>query len=112
MPVSVKYNFRSSVKTNLSVSGGVSSYFMKSENYNYTIDHLGQQYPRNADYKNSSTNLLAVTTVAFGYNHSLGKGATLRLEPYLKIPVTGVGIGKLPIMSTGINIGVTKKLFQ
>ena len=111
VPVTIKYNLRSSVKTNVSISGGVSSYFMKSERYNYTINHNGQQYPRNASYKNSSTNLLAVATVGFGYNHSLGRGAMLRLEPYLKIPVTGVGIGKLPIMSTGINIGVTKKLF-
>lgn len=112
VPVTVRYNFRSSVKTNLSVSGGVSAYIMKNESYDYTIDRTGVQYPRKADYKNSSTNLLAVATIGFGYNRSLGKGATLRLEPYIKIPVTGVGIGKLPIMSSGMNIGITKKLFN
>ena len=110
VPVTVRYNFRSSVKTNLSVSGGVSSYIMKSESYDYTIDHTGLQYPRSADYKNSSTNLFAVANIGFGYNRSLGKGTALRLEPYIKIPLTGVGIGKLPIMSTGMNIGITKKL--
>jgi len=112
VPVTIRYNFKSSVKTNLSVSAGVSSYIMKSESYDYTIDHTGLQYPRSAGYKNSSTNLLAVATVGFGYNRFLGKGAALRLEPYIKIPLTGVGIGKLPIMSTGMNIGITKKLFR
>jgi hypothetical protein len=111
VPVTIKYDFKSSVKTNLSVSGGVSSYFMKSENYNYNIEHTGVQYPRSATYKNSSTNLLAVATIGFGYNRNLGKKTTLRLEPYIKIPLTGVGIGKLPIMSSGMNIGITKKLF-
>lgn len=111
VPVTIKYNFKSSTKTNLSVSGGMSSYIMKSESYNYTIESNGQQYPRSATYKNSSTNLLAVANISFGYNHRLGKGAMLRLEPYIKIPVKGVGIGKLPIMSSGINIAITKKLF-
>jgi hypothetical protein len=112
VPVTVKYNFRSSAKTALSVSGGMSSYIMKKENYNYTVERNGQQYPRKAAYKNSSTDLFAVASVGFGYNRSLGKGSVLRLEPYIKIPVKGVGIGSLPIMSSGMNIAITKKLFK
>ena len=54
---------------------------MKSENYDYTIEHTGVQYPRNATYKNSSSNLLAVATIGVGYNHTLGTGTVLRLEP-------------------------------
>lgn len=112
VPVTIKYNFTSAKRTNLSVSAGMSSYIMKRENYNYTIDRNGQQYPRSANYNNSSTNLLAVANISFGYNRNLGKSTMLCLEPYIKVPVTGVGIGKLPIMSSGINIAITKKLFQ
>ena len=112
VPVTLKYNFRSSVKTGLSVSAGMSSYIMKKENYTYTVERNGQQYPRKADYKNSSTDLFAVASVGFGYNRSLGKGSVLRLEPYIKIPVKGVGIGSLPIMSSGMNIAITKKLIK
>ena len=83
---------------------------MKSENYDYTIEHTGVQYPRNATYKNSSSNLLAVASIGLGYNHTLAKGTVLRLEPFIKIPVKGVGIGQLPIMSSGMNIGITKKI--
>ena len=112
VPVTVKYNFRSSTKTNLSVSAGISSYIMKKENYTYTVERNGQQYPRKANYKNSSTNLFAVASFGFGYNRNLGNGSVLRLEPYIKIPVKGVGIGSLPIMSSGMNIAITKKLFK
>jgi len=110
VPVTVRYNFRRSSKGNLSVSGGLSSYIMKRENYDYTIERNGVQYPRNAGYKNSSTDMFAVANAGFAYNRNIGKKTILRVEPYIKIPVKGVGIGDLPIMSTGINIAVTKKI--
>ncbi len=49
--------------------------------------------------------------VSVGYNRTLNKVGTLRIEPYLKIPIKGIGIGNLPITSTGLNIGITKKIF-
>ena len=83
---------------------------MKNEKYDFTIDNNGQQYQNSSTYKNSSTNLLAVANFSVGYNRALRQNITLRIEPYIKIPLKGVGIGSLPIMSTGLNIGITKKI--
>jgi hypothetical protein len=110
IPFLLKYNFKSLGKTNFSASAGWSSYFMKNEKYDFTIDNNGQQYQNSSTYKNSSTNLLAVANFSVGYNRALRQNITLRIEPYIKIPLKGVGIGSLPIMSTGLNIGITKKL--
>jgi len=33
------------------------------------------------------------------------------VEPYLRLPLAGIGTGKLPIMSAGINIGITRRLW-
>lgn len=110
VPLTIKYNFRSPGKKTLSVSGGVSSYFMKKESYDYEIDRNGQQYPYSSTYKNSSNDLLAVANFAIGYNRQIRKGTNLRIEPYIKVPLKGVGTGSLPITSTGLNIGVTKKI--
>ncbi len=110
VPIVVKYNFPSSARKNFSVSAGVSSYLMKKEKYDYDIARNGQQYPYSATYKKRSTDLLAVVNLAAGYNRQIKKEVNLRIEPYIKIPVQGVGIGSLPITSTGVNIGITKKL--
>jgi hypothetical protein len=38
----------------------------------------------------------------------MGNGLELRLEPYYKLPLGGMGTGKLYLTSTGLNIGITK----
>ena len=111
IPLNVKYNFKSSGKTNWFTAAGLSSYFMKKENYKYTIVSTGAPYPYSKTYNQSSTFLLSALNVSAGYSRFLGKNTSLRVEPYAKIPLKGVGIGSLPITSVGVNMGVTKKLF-
>lgn len=109
VPVSIKYNLTTG-KKHLSIAMGVSSYIMKKEKYNYVVTKNGQQYQYSSTYKNASTNLLAAANFSVGYNTTLKKNISLRIEPYLKIPLKGIGFGSLPIMSTGLNIGITKKI--
>jgi len=112
VPVNVKINFISSAKNNWFFVTGLSSYFMKNEDYNYIISNPWGTYPYSKKYEESSSFLLSVINMGIGYSHVISKGATLRIEPYAKIPLHGVGLGKLPITSAGINIGFTKKIFK
>jgi hypothetical protein len=82
---------------------------MKKEKYTYDITRNGSRYPYSATYKNSSNHFAAIASLAAGYEKEW-KGMTLRLQPYVKIPLKGMGIGSIPITSTGINIGITKNL--
>jgi hypothetical protein len=107
IPLTIIYNLGNS---NFSTAAGLSGYFMKSETYDYAVERNGQQYPRSATYKNSSNNLLAVANFSVGYNKVLRKKITFRIEPYVKIPLKGFGIGNLPIMSIGLKLGFIKKL--
>jgi hypothetical protein len=109
IPIIIKYNLTTG-KTYFSASAGFSSYIMKNEKYDYVIIYNnGQPYKRSSTYNNSSTNFLATANFGVGYNRALKQNITLRIESYLKIPVKGIGIGSLPIMSTGLNIGIIKK---
>lgn len=111
VPLNIKYNIKSSGKTTWSSTVGLSSYFMKQENYSYTVVSSGAPYPYNKSYNESSKYLFSVMNISAGYNHSLGKIGTLRVEPYVKVPFKGMGIGSLPITSAGINVGITKRIF-
>ena len=46
-----------------------------------------------------------------GYSRKIGKSTDLRLEPYVKLPLSGLGYGELRFWSTGMHVGVTRKLF-
>ena len=111
LPLNVRYNFKNISRSNWFAIAGLSSYFMKKENYNYDVVTTGQPYRHYSSYNSPSTAMFSIINAGLGYDRALGKVATLRIEPYLKIPLKGFGIGSLPIMSTGVNIGITKKLF-
>jgi len=81
VPVMIKYD----LTTSFSISGGVSSYFMKKEDYDYIIVYNnGQPYPHSSTYKNSSTDLAAVADFAVGYNRQIKKGVTTKVTAIVK----------------------------
>jgi len=112
IPVALKYNLPSK-KSQWFVTAGVSSYFMKNEDYNYDYYYYNTGYTvtRYKSYTASTSSFFSVAQLTGGYSRHLGKIVDLRIEPYVKIPIKQVGIGKLPLLSAGLNVGITKKLF-
>ena len=108
LPLNVKYNFNLSGKTRWFSVLGVSAYFMKEQDYDYNITHNGYQYNRYAEYPQHSNTLFSVLNLGGGVTREIGM-ITIRVEPYLKIPLKGIGVGQLNITSVGLNIGLTKK---
>lgn len=109
MPVSVRYSVLSG-RNALFVTAGISSYFMKSENYKYNYEYNGQSGYSFFSPQNASKNWLSVANFSFGYNYKIGDLTSLRIEPYFKVPVKNIGFCNMPVMSTGINIGITRKI--
>ncbi|HJT74522.1 MAG TPA: outer membrane beta-barrel protein, partial [Chitinophaga sp.] len=111
-PLNVRYAIKNNGAVAWSGVAGVSSYFMMKENYDYLYLYPnGQTDTRNRAYKNTSNDWFSVINLAFAYSHQLGRSGSFRIEPYIKLPVKGVGIGSLPIISTGVNAGFIKKIF-
>ena len=110
LPVNVKYTIISG-KHNLFASTGLSSYFMRAENYDY--EYLQNSQPgghKYLSYKNETKDWLSVANFSVGYTRKLGNMGSIRVEPYLKLPLKNLGVGNMPITSTGLNIGFIKKL--
>ena len=51
----------------------------------------------------------AEVNISAGYQHTLNAHTDIRIEPYLQIPLKGVGVGAMPVMSTGIHIILSHK---
>ncbi len=110
LPVNMKYTIISG-KHSLFAITGLSSYLMRSENYDYEYTQNSQPGGHNyLSYKNETKNWFSVVNLSVGYTHKLGSTGSIRVEPYLKLPLKNLGVGNMPIMSTGLNIGFTKPL--
>ena len=109
-PINVRYTIIPR-KNCLFATAGLSSYFMKSEHFEYEYVQNSQPGGHNyITYTNATKNWFSVVNLSLGYAHKLGSVGSLRIEPYFKIPIKNLGTANMPIMSTGLNIGFTRSL--
>jgi len=80
---------------------------MKKEDYGYVSKRYSMEYYGYKDYSNSTKNWLSIMQLQVGYQINFKRTGSLRIEPYAKLPLRGIGIGKLPLSSAGVNFGFT-----
>ena len=108
IPTRFKYNLLHKNKADLFSSAGITSYILAREKNNYLMLHNGTKQNMTGLYKNGSKYFAATLDISLGYEHTIGKSSHLRIEPYLQIPLKGIGVGSLPVLSSGLRIGLTK----
>ncbi|MDQ2721437.1 MAG: PorT family protein [Bacteroidota bacterium] len=106
IPVKIKYDFITRNKSIMYVSGGISAYIMTMEKNNYQAILNGNEEQFSGIYRKNEYGLPAVANISFGYQHLVSKFLNLRIEPFLKIPLKGMGMGNLPITSAGIQLSI------
>lgn len=106
VPIIATYHFSGNNNGNTFLSLGTSSYFMKRENYNYLYYYNNQYYNRTNNYNSSDQHLFALLHISAGIERPIGKSITSIIEPYAKIPLTGVGFGSIQLSSFGLNFSV------
>lgn len=109
VPVSVRYNLLP-YQNKLFIAAGISSYFMKWENYRYGYEYNGQSGYSYFSPQNATKNWFSVANFSVGYSYKLGTVGSVRIEPYLKMPLKNIGFCNMAVMSTGLNIGFTRQL--
>lgn len=109
LPINLQYQFAQSKKASWLAIGGVSTYFMKSELYDYNYTWYNQ--PRKTTYtiENKNNHLFSILNLAIGYRRQLGKQLSYQLAPFVKIPLTGIGEGKVNLYSAGLQLSLNLK---
>jgi hypothetical protein len=111
IPLNVRYNLSSGEKTKWFATAGLSTYLMTNEKYVSTYTYNGSTWPKPWSNEKPSQYWFSIINLSVGYEQKLGRIGNLRLEPYLRIPLKGMGSGSLPIMSAGLNIGITRRIW-
>ena len=109
IPVNVRYNIIQHKNTSFFSVLGLSSYLMNKEAYGYGYKSNGWSGYSEYAYYHSTKNWFSIINLSAGYEHRLGKIGDIRIEPYAKLPISGIGKGSLSIMSAGLNVGLSKQ---
>jgi hypothetical protein len=111
IPVKVSYNFAVKDRSNWFAGAGLSSYLMKREDYlyEYKSNTTGNSYYHSYETKNENKHYFSVLNLSGGYTYRLNKTFSLSAEPYVEVPLTGIGAGKVHLNSGGVlfTVGVS-----
>jgi hypothetical protein len=109
IPVNIRYNLNQGDKHVWFATAGLSTYLMTKEYYAFDGYRNGTYWSGARTYKNPYQYWFSVMNLSLGFEERLGRIGSLRLEPYLRVPLSGIGTGSLPILSAGLNIGITRR---
>ena len=112
VPLIVNYNFSGTQKHQWFGAVGISSYFMKKEDYNFfSKNPSGQTWNNSYTINNKNRHYLSSIRLSVGYERKLNNKISILAEPYLNLPLTGVGYGKIKLYSSGVLLTVNVKPF-
>jgi hypothetical protein len=105
LPVKFKYSVFQKNRSGVFLSTGISSYLMTREENDYHAMMNGSEQNMSGSYNNNRRYVAVMANIGAEYNYKIGKYTRLRIEPYLQIPLKGIGIGSMPVMTTGLHFG-------
>src|SRR5690606_39620344 len=81
IPVNVRYNFNAGKKSDWFITGGMSSYLMNKEYYDYTYEYYGDVHTKGYTYKENAQAWMAAINLGAGYERTIGECRRSRMEP-------------------------------
>ena len=102
IPINLRYYINPAKKNRFFASTGISSYLMLAEEYYYHYeDDYGPNLVEEWNVTNENQHFFSIYNLSMGYQRSVGDGWSLEIEPYVKVPLAGVGFAAIDLWSTG-----------
>jgi hypothetical protein len=107
VPITLRYDLVQKKQYKIFINGGFSSYFTSNEKYEFIFQRPYGYEVRFAESDNLCNNIFSIVNLSAGLELRLNARNALRFEPYLKLPLSGIGAGSLPVTSSGLYINFT-----
>ena len=115
IPIEATYYFNGYENNSYFVNAGISSFLFNSEWYGFKYDETELLQNPNAtpipeitmdDINRRNVHPAGIARLSIGYQKIISTNMAFELSPYLQIPLTGIGEGKVDLYTTGIQFAV------
>ncbi|TVP99694.1 MAG: hypothetical protein EA359_16735 [Balneolaceae bacterium] len=110
IPVSLKFDILNFERSGIYATAGVSSYIMLNEDYQFRYENNRYDLAEGINIRNGSRHWFNNANLSVGYELDIHSNWSLRAEPFIKIPVSGVGWGDVKLYSIGSFVSVNYKM--
>jgi hypothetical protein len=111
VPIVINHEFIRNSKGHFFSTAGISSYLLTNENNHYHTSTNGVEEMMYGTYKTNRRYLAASIDLGVGYSKNFGNKNSIRFQPYLQVPLRGVGVGNLQITGAGLRIALTNSAY-
>lgn len=107
IPIRMQVEFLQLYRSRFFVTAGVSSYIMLNENYRFRYDRDDTGLAQEWDAKTGTRHLFSNSGFSVGYEHDVHPNWSLRVEPFVQVPISEVGWGNVGLYSAGTMVALT-----
>ncbi|MDF7813268.1 hypothetical protein [Hymenobacter sp. YC55] len=112
IPLNLRYDAVIRPKYTVFTSVGLSSLLMRYECYDYDYQVNGQPRTAVAEVYNGTNHAFGLLNLSGGVERPLGSRWAVQAEPFLQLPLGGVGAGKVRLTSAGAAFSVKYGLLR
>jgi hypothetical protein len=113
IPLNLNYRLYEKGSNAISVNTGLSSYIMLNEKYKYVSnDDLGNTKSSVLEIVNQNQHLLGVANISVSFTRKINSQVSIGVQPFLKIPLTGIGYHDSKLKSTGVAFSLNLNMRQ
>ena len=102
IPLNLRYNIILMGKHQLFVSGGASTYFVLKEDYYFHYELDDPDLPDHWGTDKMTVYPFGIINFSFGYQYELSRKSSFQIEPFIKIPTSGIGWGNVDLHTIGV----------
>jgi len=112
IPLNVNYKLLNKKRLSVSVNTGLSSYFMLKEKYEFITGAAGAgQQVSTLEVQNQNKHLFGIANVSVSFDHRINEAFSVGVQPFAKLPLTGIGNGNVDLKSVGVSFSLNIGLF-
>ena len=102
IPLNLRYDIIASQRHRAFVSGGASTYLVLSQYYDFFFDDPKPGLPDEWQSDETVNYPFSIINISLGYEYRIGRRSALQIEPFIKIPITGIGWGSVDLNTLGV----------
>lgn len=110
IPINIGYQVYNRGKNMVSLGTGLSSYIMLQQDYNFVYSSSSGIAPRDYTVPNTNSYLFKILNLNATYERQISSKAGITIQPYLKLPLAGIGYSQVKLQTTGVAVGLSWSL--
>ncbi|HRJ29801.1 MAG TPA: hypothetical protein PLV21_03725 [Cyclobacteriaceae bacterium] len=104
IPAAIQFTVSETAMARFFASSGFSSYIILDESYRYHFDQPNPGAKEGWYTNKNSSYIFKVVTISMGYERNILSKFSIGVEPYVKIPLEGIGWPNVRLISAGVAV--------